>query len=76
MGVCLILYGEIWTGSWEAEKGMNRCAQEDATALKYWQSIDKKALRNFWKSELKVIFGWDKCKTVKVKYKTNAREGG
>lgn len=58
-------------------QGRERCAWDDAAALKCWQaSTDKKALRNFWKSELKVIFDCDKYKRVKVKYETNAREGG
>lgn len=76
-GVCLILCAEIWTGSCGAEKGMNRCAWEDAIALRCWQeTTPKKAFRNFWKSQQKVIFGWDKCGRVKVNYKTNAGKGG
>lgn len=38
-------------------------------------STDKKALRNFWKSELKMIFGWDKCKRVNMKYKKKCKGG-
>lgn len=38
-------------------------------------STHQKISKNFCKSKLKVSFSWDKCKRVKVKYKTTAAAG-
>lgn len=48
---------------------LRRCCSPEVLARTH-QNI----LKTFCPSKLKVSFGWDKCKRVKVKYKTNARE--
>lgn len=51
--------------------GLRRCYVPEMLA-----STHQKISKNFCKSKLKVSFGWDKCKRVKVKYKTMAVAGG